>query len=177
MSYSDRKRAARALSIFLTVAVVTVPLPGLAAEAGPLAAGGAAGVKQAQSEGVASETLWLVGGGAAIGLGLLLAVGKSNGGGSLIIAPATNNTGGNGSGGGSGANGASGGGGSSGANGGLGTSTDSGNGGSSEGPRGGGSQSGAGFSDAGFVNIINSGGSFSITTGTTTTTTTATGTH
>ena len=60
--------------------MVIAPLPAMSADTGPLAPGGAAGVKQAQGETNPPLLLW-VGAGVAVALGVLVLANNNNGGG------------------------------------------------------------------------------------------------
>jgi hypothetical protein len=159
---SKNCRRVRALSGLLALAVVLAPLPGLAAEVGPLSAGDAAGIKQAQSES-GTQTLWLAGGGVLVALAVLLAVNnKGNETGEVTITQTATGQGG------------------SDGSGGSGSTVESGNGDTgSAGPRGDGSGGSASFSDlsadVGIDNLVISFTSSTSTSGVTTTTTT--GTH
>jgi hypothetical protein len=167
MSRSVRKDS-RAFAALLVAALVAVPLPGFCADVGPLAAGNAAGVKQAQNEGPPSQTLWLAGAGVAVALGVLLAINNKGNAISSVTITTPGNT-----------SGQVGGGGTIGSvSSGAGGTTSSGQSGDlqSGGFQSGGFQSGgAGFqASSGFIGVTVD---TSATTTTTTTTTTATSTH
>ena len=80
----------RITSCLLSMATVLAPLPAMSAELGPLASGGAAGVRQAQAENN-PPVLWLLGAGAVAALGTMLIM-NNNGG---AIASGTLAAGGN----------------------------------------------------------------------------------
>ena len=65
------------ISLLVSAAMVIAPLPAMSADSGPLAPGGAAGVKQAQDNDDV-PLLWLVGAGAVIALGALALSNNSN---------------------------------------------------------------------------------------------------
>lgn len=135
----------RITSFLVSAGIVLAPLPAMAADIGPLAAGGAAGVHQAQAENY-RPVFWLAGAGALVALGTMLVM--NNNGGAIVsgtLAPGSNAAA---SGQGSNALGAM-------------------NGGSQSGSAGSSGSSAALF-------IINSGGSPAIVVVTTTTTTTGT---
>jgi len=60
--------------------MVIAPLPAMSADTGPLAPGGAAGVKQAQGNDNTPPLLWFVGAGVVIALGVLALSNNNNGG-------------------------------------------------------------------------------------------------
>src|SRR5258707_249252 len=86
-------------SLLVSAAIAIAPMPAFSAEAGPLAAGGAAGVKQAQAEAY-NSTLWIVGAGGLVGLAAALAMNNSgNAVASMTVTMGSNAAGGNSSGG------------------------------------------------------------------------------
>src|SRR5258708_39743162 len=81
--FSAKMRQAQALinritSYLLSTAILLAPLPAASAELGPLASGGAAGVRQAQAENY-PPVLWLAGAGALVALGTMIVM-NNNGG-------------------------------------------------------------------------------------------------
>jgi hypothetical protein len=134
-------------SFLVSAAIVLAPLPAMSADIGPLASGGAAGVRQAQAENY-TPVFWLAGAGALVALGTMIVM-NNNGG---AIASGTLAPGGNAAASGQGSN----------APGAM-------NGGSQSGSAG---SSGNSAFDGLF--IINSGGSPAFAVVTTTTTTTGT---
>ena len=60
------------VSFVVSTAMVMAPLPAMTQSTGPMPPAGAAGVKPAQDAGTTVPVWWWVGGGALIGLGILL---------------------------------------------------------------------------------------------------------
>ena len=81
------------VSMILSAALAIAPLPAMSADTGPLSAAPAAGVKQAQG-GDDPSTMWVVGAGVVIGVGILLLANNNNSDGVPLvpITPSTPST-------------------------------------------------------------------------------------